>query len=217
MLTKEDCADISAVVKEMQPGWRERQHGWTLGKATYLDLRESRNNNDNELLMTLFRPLYMELLKVLDGRTGYRCILHEGYAYPGFHIYQGNPEMPQGVAYGGYIHTDYPYRTLGFPDDSTVITFTLPIELPENGGGLNYWEAMTEDSFSGWYADLPSEQQVLFDSQVNYHQYEVGKLELHDGKFLHQIANMVPTTKDDWRITLQGHGVLVDDKMRIYF
>jgi len=42
-------------------------------------------------------------------------------------------------------------------------------------------------------------------------------LELHDGKFLHQIANMVPTTKDDWRITLQGHGVLVDDKMRIYF
>ena len=53
--------------------------------------------------------------------------------------------------------------------------------------------------------------------EKHYFPYSLGKIVVHKGLMLHQIAPAKDMTIDDERITLQGHGVIADDELRLYW
>lgn len=143
------------------------------------------------------------------------------YNLPGFHIYQGHPDLPLGLYCGGTIHYDSPHKRANFPfqtSDEEVFSFTLSISLPRNGGGLNYWVKVPPFVETGKWFHLTSKQsQEWLSTNVKHLDYKIGSMVIHDCNILHQMSNNVKTDADDWRITLQGHGVYRDDYWMIYF
>ncbi|MBT4906818.1 MAG: hypothetical protein HON62_08050, partial [Rhodospirillaceae bacterium] len=47
--------------------------------------------------------------------------------------------------------------------------------------------------------------------------YTAGAMVLHDGLTVHQLANPGRTQDDEYRISLQGHGVLGDGAWHLFF
>ena len=107
-------------------------------------------------------------------------------------LYQ-HPTLGGDVASG---HRDLQYQQV-LPNETLtreqVITFTLPISLPP-GSGLSLWQ----------------------EEEKSFHPYKVGELVIHSGLLTHQAvlrcAGPVPP-----RIALQGHGVLRDNAIALYW
>ena len=76
------------------------------------------------------------------------------------------------------------------------MSFTLAVALPQSGGGLNVRENR---------------------KQVTHIPYHAGRLVLHRGDVLHQIAPTPQVRAGDERITLQGHGVLYRGVWHFYW
>ena len=47
--------------------------------------------------------------------------------------------------------------------------------------------------------------------------YKVGEMVVHSGGRPHQLAKLDYSDENEWRITLQGHGILSDGFLDIYF
>ena len=73
--------------------------------------------------------------------------------------------------------------TLGMGDKDTH-AFTVAIELPTGGGGMDM---------------------KIGGESNEYIEYQVGELVLHDGMTPHRIASYCEYKPDEFRITLQGH------------
>jgi len=197
---------------------------WTIGYATYLDGPAGHKKSQatmNAFLYQHFENLYTKVLSELSRVLKYPAKLYSEYNYPGFHIYRGNPALPLGLYCGGTIHYDTPHKRADFPfdtPDDKVLSFTLPLSLPKNGGGLNYWpEVPSHLSAGAWFHQSTSEMQKWLLDNVTHLDYKEGELVIHDCNILHQMSNQVQTTVDDWRITLQGHGIFMGDHWFIYF
>ena len=52
---------------------------------------------------------------------------------------------------------------------------------------------------------------------AHYHAYEVGKLALSSGLYVHQAAPGRNLQLDDERITLQGHGIFYQGTWQLYW
>jgi hypothetical protein len=136
-------------------------------------------------------------------------VFSEELALPGFHVFRGG-----GMDHFGQIkpHFDCQYQRL--PRFSNLkspraISLTLPIRLPEVGGGLDYWD-MTLDRFEDGYrnASLTSVEQYMQDAICQTLSYTAGNLVIHRDLFLHRIAATIDRPEQhDERITLQGHGL----------
>jgi hypothetical protein len=142
----------------------------------------------------------------------------ENLALPGFHVWLApavftKPKAP--------IHFDMQYRAMEWPpgaDLSRLISFTLPLRLPGAGGGLNVWEATYEEFREaldkGWI-DGASDLQRFHPRQ--HVAYTVGRLVMHSGHILHQVAPCARVEPDDERLTLQGHGVWCSGRWSLYW
>jgi len=74
-----------------------------------------------------------------------------------------------------------------------VITFTLPLSLPE-GSGLHMWQGDVK----------------------TFYPYEVGQLVIHSGLLTHQ-AVLRCAGRVSPRVTLQGHGVQRNNNIALYW
>ena len=128
--------------------------------------------------------------------------------------------LPIGVPYGGSIHKDNPHISsmFSFPH-TTPISFTIMLETPKNGAGLNYWDddVINNTTLSNQFDSMSTELQERLIKTVKTFKYKIGELVIFDGQTIHQIANMVATDENDRRISIQGHGVLTDDGYVVYF
>ena len=93
-------------------------------------------------------------------------------------------------------------------------SFTITIKLPSCGSGLNYWDIT--------YAEYPNhsnkDPETAFpEEKRHYLPYEEGKIVIHNGLMLHQIAIPKDLKKDDVRITMQGHAIRCDGVWRIHW
>ena len=81
------------------------------------------------------------------------------------------------------------------------MSFTIPIELPPKGAGLFVWDAGPESSPIG--------------SPYDYVPYELGQIVIHDGLQFHMMETS-RIKKGQYRITMQGHGVLSDNVWNLF-
>lgn len=213
---------------------------YTIGGVTYIDglsnLEEYYKYSSlvNPVLKEYFGWLYEIVIDKLSKEIG-PCELVDGLAHPGFHIFGHQP------GYHTYSHTiEYvtrPLATIHYDlqqnkhldfwkkfkeyDLEDCLSFTLCIEVPTSGGGLNTWnepglrEYDPKNSYSMEvkcmdYGDMGAPTAVV--------PYTEGKMFYFVGKLLHQIAPSAQSlSSKDRRITLQGHGVKCDGVWRLYF
>jgi predicted O-methyltransferase YrrM len=230
------CAAACREIYAQRPRWRgHRMNGkppfYTLGEASYLALGfEGRSVEDylrdagslwewaGDAVQTLFERVRRALAHQLDQPVEYPDTVPS----PGFHIFIGAAIPREDCA---SCHFDGQHRFIPWDrwyesvDLDHTISFTLPLKLPASGGGLTVWESLTlervrDDIVHERIADIPSAAHVTPSTTIAY---SVGRMVLHGGHLLHQIAGVPRVSVTDERITLQGHGVFADGSWRLYW
>lgn len=206
-----ECYQLLAEIDAERANWTRRHPHtpfFTLGAASYLDARSdgktyrARAEATNQLLALRFANLYQRVRAALLSHLDAAVLDLPEAGLPGFHIFGSHPafRLPTGS-----VHFDLQYELVPWPEPlfpDQVLSFTLPLVIPNGGGGLRFWD-LTPDSLTKL---APVEQKALIgDSPMHYLPYKVGTLVLHSGHLLHQIAPAPALTTDDRRVTLQGH------------
>lgn len=224
--THEECRGVCDKVHALRSYWTNRGGGffpiYTLGSASYLDA----NNNDdstyrekakalNPILTANFPILYERLVNVLSDIFKMPVAYAEGLGYPGFHIFLSSKMFEKPIA---STHFDLQFQSIKWNfndiDFDHPISFTCPFAMPKSGSGLNYWDIREDKNKKISVQEL---EKLKAAKETLYYPYELGKLVLHRGLILHQIAPSKDIEPDDERITLQGHGLICDGALRIYW
>jgi len=115
---------------------------------------------------------------------------------------------------GASIHFDLQYQRLltrrQYSNASGTVSFTLPIKLPAAGSSLRVWPYCT------YPADVHRLAAVR-QTDPEVVPYHLGSAVVHSGHVLHQIGQTTLVQPDDLRITLQGHGLVVDNMLILYW
>jgi hypothetical protein len=216
------CQNIVSKIHGLKAEWTSRMGFdipfYTLGAASYLDDQEDYFilvKKKNPLLLEHFRELYIRLAEILKDEIREIIKYDEQLALPGFHIFESHPIFETPVA---ACHFDLQYQRRLWPyqniDLTRPISFTLSLKLPNHGGGLNYWDLEYEPLKDKTRQEI---EKIQEETEKKYIPYKVGSMIVQQGLFLHQIApaeNLLPT---DERITLQGHGLICDGALRLYW
>jgi len=206
------CAKAASRVRFLSPHWTDRSGFWTLGAATYQDdprTYPAIAEQKNIVIRRCFFDIIPRSLRVLGEVMNLKILpVGKGFALPGFHIFDHTSNGVQGRP-----HIDEPYKRVEWEFEWTdPFSFTLVLELPKGGGGIDYWPDFTDEQIDLYIAagTLPIHKHL---------EYAVGRLYVHTGLTPHRIANTCDMGKDEWRITLQGHGVVrnSDGKGLVYF
>lgn len=225
-LSPEDCKRDTRIVHSLREYWVNRAGSFlpffTLGAVSYLDAPKNdptrylqAAQKYNPILMSHFPQLYETLKDTLSDILHMPVSFANDIGLPGFHIFLSSKCFESPIA---SVHFDVQYEALKWDDYDKVdfdhpISFTCPIVLPSSGAGLNYWDIgeeakdMEQDAF----------EKLKASKEQHFFPYKLGKLILHKGLTLHQIAPCVDMKPDDERITLQGHGLVCDGIMRLYW
>ncbi|WP_416546152.1 hypothetical protein ACHEXK_11080 [Limnohabitans sp. DCL3] len=209
------CALWAEKVLALRAHWTHRHTSmpfYTLGMAAYLDAVASSSRDGgkplyyspilrrhhNQQLQDHFGDLLSLACLSIGEWTQKRGFCDPlGSALPGFHIHLAHPVFTQPVA---SKHRDLQFQ-LVFPDrlvtSAQVLTFTLPLSLPE-GSGLNLWPAHHEND------------------PAKFHLYKLGHMTLHSGLMTHQ-AVLFPREHHPPRIMLQGHALIEGDNILLYW
>jgi hypothetical protein len=211
---------------------------YTLGPATYIDCMSNTQMytmmtmQTNPLLKDYFDWLYDTIIYHIYYEIG-PCRLNESLAYPGFHIFGCKPGEDPKVATKEYmerpsatIHIDLQHEKhqsvwnqYSEVDLENCLSFTLCLEVPKTGAGLNTWN---EESIKCYEVNNDYSKAI---KSLEYGAYGTptvvpyipGKMFYFIGPLQHQIAPAHNLSLNDRRITLQGHGVKCDGVWEIYF
>lgn len=201
VFTAEEARQMVATIDELRPHWERRAPHlpfFTLGTASYLDgtqpptgQYEAKSRRTNPLLREHFAAGYERLAQALRERLKEPVVYDEAVGLPGFHIFESHSEFTKPLA---RVHIDAQYNSIAWPDRGAMdfnhpVSFTLALELPAEGSGLNWW--------AGSDSAIPPE----------YHPYAVGQMAIHSGHTLHQIAPAKAHAEGARRITWQGHAL----------
>jgi len=148
------------------------------------------------------------------GREAVYADAHD--ALPGFHIYEAHPEFAAPVA---KIYCDRQYEGLDWspygihPHEGKNLSFTLALELPSGGGGLNVWPVSHRENT----VDRETARKSFTPEHREYHAYAVGRLVLHAGDLVHQAVIQCDPQSTGRRMTLQGHAVDLGARWLLYW
>jgi hypothetical protein len=200
---------------------------FTLGAASYLDVSActsanyiARTGENNPILRANFDWLYRLVRRALERILKEETYFDPELALPGFHIWKPPAIF---VKRNASVHFDLQYRHLSWSsrdraDFSRVFSFTLPIQMPRAGGGLNTWDITHEEYLAMSAAKtVTSVDELTQWNPMRFYPYSAGRLVLQFGTKLHQIAPVDRVEASDARITLQGHGVRCDKKWLLYW
>lgn len=223
--TEEESAEILDRIYSVRNLWEDQAYGfapaYTLGTATYIhaaNLGEKGYRKlaqeRNPILKKHFSDVYDHVAQVLEKELGMPVVYDELLGLPGFHIFLYHRMFEQPVA---SVHFDLQFQQHHWDhykevDFEKPISFTLPFILPSTGGGLNWWDVYLNEN-----PNREQMNQYMREKEMHFLEYHVGDLVLHHGTMMHQIAPMPGAKKEDARISLQGHGVVCDGKMRLYW
>jgi hypothetical protein len=216
------CAGVADRVLARRDCWRSRAlRGtfFTLGVNAYMDLAPSDDPSSsydvpatatNAELLSQFPDVYDALAGTLAVALGMPVRYADDLALPGFHVWVGAGIPREPVA---SVHFDLQYRRIVARPEYTratgTLSFTLPVRLPAAGSSLRVWPDARYPAWSGRAAAELPEPVVL--------PYTVGVALVHTGHVLHQIGVTPVVIEDDVRITLQGHGLVIDDELVCYW
>jgi len=232
------CRDIVHKVDSLSDVWIQRHpimQFYTLGAATYLDNNEDYRNKKytyNQYLSPTFDDMYSAFLNAMEDLLG-ECSLESDLAFPGFHILGHKPTEQNdntsmslsSKVLSSSVHMDnvlYPHLELlrskySNVIESSVISITIPVQIPSQGAGICIWN----DHNSGVQDGFPAVVQSLYKDNAygipTVEEYKLGQAFIFPGDTLHQMAPAISPRTDDRRITLQAHGVLCDEVWRFFF
>jgi hypothetical protein len=222
VLGVEECAEVAETVLNARNDWTVRSQGglfFTLGVNAYMDLAQATDPNAsyfhparraNMILKSRFAAVHGKLAQVLEKELGLPTRYDDDLAMPGFHIWVGLgiPRRP-----GASIHFDLQYQRLlawhQYANASGTISFTLPVKLPAAGSSLRVWPCTYPDDVHRIASVRQTDPEVVH--------YQLGRAVVHSGHVLHQIGATASVQPDDLRITLQGHGLVVDSELILYW
>lgn len=232
ILTIEECEKVYQGIADLREDWLPRGRAdrlfCTLGAASYLDCGEYDDPQDsywqkaeryNPLLWKNFGWLYARVRHYLESILNAPVSYREDAALPGFHIWLGYAIPTRSLV---SLHCDLQYQHLEWNSESAIdfsktLSFTLPIQLPESGGGLdlsdfNHLEFLSISQYNRIDWNL-----IPRFRSSHYHAYQIGQLMIHSGYTLHRVAPTSAAKNTDKRVTLQGHGVFVDGTWQLYW
>lgn len=211
LLDKDAAAYWADRVKYWRQLWVDRGGFYTIGASTYLDdpevypaIAKARNFNTKTTLAGLWHPLTEALPKHWVPN---RAVHHPYTGFMGVHIF-----TPETNGTQGHPHIDEPFTRIDWGQHfSNPFSFTLALEMPKAGGGLDFWPNATDEQIEDYIEEdtLPEHDHI---------RYAEGFLYVHDGLTPHRIANCGDMEEGEHRITVQGHGVTLEDgTTAIYF
>lgn len=237
------CATACREIYAQRARWRMRILNdqppfYTLGAASYLDLGFAAGSIEDylsdagslwqwagEAILTIIERVCARLTDQLEQPVEFARMLPS----PGFHIFIGRA-IPRADCLDnregcGSCHFDLQHSYIPWArwykdvDLENTISFTLPLNLPASGGGLIIWESVTLERMRAYvrknqFGEIVSAAHATRCAAI---QYALGRLVLHNGHMLHQIAGVPKISVSDERITLQGHGVFADGIWRLYW
>jgi hypothetical protein len=225
--TLKACKMLSGLAGSFIDRGRFPRSFFTLGAASYLDVSECTSDNymartrvNNPILKENFGWLYRLVTRALERTLKEQTYFDPELALPGFHIWKPPAIF---VRANASIHFDLQYRHLRWAgrnraDFARLFSFTLPIQMPQAGGGLNTWDISHEDYLAMSAAKMVTNVEDLTRLRpMSSYPYSPGTLVLQSGTKLHQIAPVNHVEASDARITLQGHGVWCNDKWLLYW
>ena len=230
------CAAIHAQVEALRPQWfqRGRESFHTLGAALYLDAPlpettahfqqpqppplqyETRQRALNPRLLAHFDALYAALSQALSALLNADVRYAPGRALPGFHIFDADPCHAQEHTHVPHFDRQYECATwhAAAPIDfSNALSFTLPISLPQAGGGLRVWPVSLQEVLA---REPEAARALVAAAAMERHAYALGELVCHRGHLLHRIAAW-PALPGEQRVTLQGHALYFDNAWQLYW
>lgn len=209
LLDASGCAAVLGGVDARRDEWMARgDHFYTLGAACYLDLcgetcdwasYAERAKRGNAVMLDHFSDLLEGLRGALQGLLSERCYFGSDLALPGFHIFLArslNASMRDNL----HLDLQYSYLPSAPPLDTQTVTFTLPLQTPAAGAGIEFC--------------VPREG--VKRGQLVVECYRDGELLVHSGRTLHRRAHF-STTERCRRITLQGHGIRRANGWELYW
>jgi hypothetical protein len=223
VLSVDECRQVADAVLDLREDWIVRSPGgqfFTLGVNAYMDLAQAVDadaayfgpaRSANQMLKQQFAGVHDTLAKVMEQALSLPTRYADDLAMPGFHVWVGRG-IPSRA--GASIHFDLQYqRVLARPryaHASGTVSFTLPVRLPAAGSSLRVWPSCT-------YPDDASRVAAIRQTAPEVVPYHLGCAIVHSGHVLHQIGATPSVQPDDLRITLQGHGLVVDDELILYW
>ncbi|MDH7975197.1 hypothetical protein QH494_23685 [Sphingomonas sp. AR_OL41] len=227
-LSEEEARAVANAVRAIEDRWLRRGAGFaTIGVATYLDVMCSddaerhyyaRIAESNRLIQEHFGWLIERVRATIETHFERPTVIDERVALPGFHIFHGC-----GITLVDHDsqHFDLQFRSLRWPFAATpseVVSFTLAIELPAAGGGLDYWN-FTEDDLARVQRLGRSTDMALIGRTKPHmrHPYRIGYMTVQVAPVMHRIAAIPSTSPGDHRITLQGHSMRRGEELVLYW
>lgn len=206
VFTRDECTSLTEEVLQLDRFLVDRGGFYTLGAACYLDdplAYPAIANAFNVVLGQALGKMYDRVNEVLSKHFGMPVgRMSGGFGLPSFHVFD---EKSNGLE--ASIHIDEPYSRVSFQgvEWHDPFSFTLPVSIPTAGAGLDFWWGATERDIKK-YPTTPE-----------YVPYRLGQMYIHDGMTPHRIASVAPIPEGEMRVTLQGHGVHVEDGVLVYF
>ncbi|OQP60134.1 hypothetical protein A3860_34200 [Niastella vici] len=221
VLNSGECEQAVNKIEKLSEHWEA--HGnvlYTLGSPVYqntcnMSAYYYKAKVFNELLWANFNQLYEKVLLVLSAYVMDEVFFYKNVSIPGFHIFV--LETPYA---GGGMHFDLPHQSLSWKMPVKIlprfITFTLALELPKSGAGINLWNLSYDEVMSKGirFQDIPA---LTGSIQSAYQSYEVGKIAIFEGLYLHGIAPIQLVEGTEKRITLQGHIINLNNTWMAYW
>lgn len=232
LLSFEECKQAIETIDALKNFWRK--HPWeapyqefdipfyTLGAASYLDLGLRDNaymklcKETNQVLKKNFSWLYEKTLNLLKKELRAPVILNDhNLGIPGFHIQCQSPVF---LKTPRFFHFDLHDRILPWRntyDSRHTLQFTVPIELPYAGGGVDYlnYDLETHEKQNGptWIQKKPQQE-------IWHTPYQIGKVYFQNSHWAHRMAWWPKLSdKSERRISFQGHGVFTQGQWQIYW
>lgn len=245
ILSPADCVRVRETIAALRSHWIQRHPiapFYTLGASNYYDIADNPDRPYSRIaaqvnpvlqkhLGWLYDQLALKLAQALQAPVCYP----EGFALPGFHIFESFLafEQPQALLHSAWfeqrynpdvistpIHCDTPHLLFNWGasyqdiDFNHPISFTLAIALPQNGAGMYVWDLHRRETLGL----SPDQILNLLDTRDKHlHCYRIGHSALHSGYYYHQVAPFWETQPDDVRITLQGHGLKRHGTWQLYW
>ena len=233
LLDAQECREVVQQLETLDAHWTDRSAQSdgsfrTLGRASYLDVCMANADAEtgyyahlqasNALLLAHFQHLYDRLARALAGVLAADVMLATTLAIPGFHLFRGH-----GIARAGSAsaHFDIQYAKLRLPPgriSDEPVSFTLALELPACGSGLDVWSVVEADFDRAFAAGRASTLDEFASRRTcGYHPYACGVVFVHKGLWLHRLSTPGPVRATDRRITLQGHALAIDGAWLLYW
>jgi hypothetical protein len=217
-LSREECARIFAEVISLRDKWKAFPNPlgvkplFYLGAAKYIEQHSNYKEHASEMngiLQQRFGDIYDKLICFFQKELGTPVRLSDNGGYPGFHIFVRHWMSKQPIAALHFDKNSTKPLTWGDKPVDGFFSFTLPIRVPTKGAGLYVFDETA--------ADIPSHLKPLlrFRNKAKV-SYTEGTIVIHDGLTYHMIAPS-DIEEGEYRMTMQGHGLLIDGSWLLYF